>query len=78
MKEDKDLISVYSGTEASALLLKKRLEMIGISSMIKRDSKAGTWGAVADNIDLFIETADKREARPVIETFMHTDKVEKL
>lgn len=77
MRKD-DLRGVYSGTEASVLLLKGKLDMIGVSSVIKKDSKAGTWGSVAENIDLFIEPEDLKEAEPVIHQFMHREKVEKF
>ena len=76
--KDGELISVYSGNEASVLLLKGKLEMIGVSSVIKKDSTAGTWGIVAENIDLFIEPSDLTEAQPVINQFMHRTRVEKL
>jgi hypothetical protein len=46
--------------------------------VINKDSKAGTWGAVAENIDLYIEPMDLKEAEPVIHEFMHKEKVEKL
>ncbi len=73
-----NLRGVYSGTEASVLLLKGKLDMIGVSAVINKDSKAGTWGAVAENIDLYIEPMDLKEAEPVIHEFMHKEKVEKL
>lgn len=70
MKETENLVSVYTGTEASAILLKGHLERVGISSVIKRVSNAGTWGTVPDNIDLFVESEDRKEAEPVIEEFV--------
>lgn len=72
------LKGVYSGTEASVLLLKGKLDMIGVSSVINKDSKAGTWGSVAENIDLYIEPGDLKDAEPVIHEFMHNEKVEKF
>jgi len=38
MKTSNDLIKVYSGTEATVILIKSRLEETGISSIIKNDS----------------------------------------
>lgn len=78
MMENKDLVSVYSGTEASVLLLKGKLDRLGIASEIRKDSKAGYWGVVPDNIDLLIEKSDCSEAEPVIDDFLKSRKVEKL
>jgi hypothetical protein len=77
MKDNSSLISVYTGTEASAVLLKGKLEMTGISSEIRKESNAGYWGVVPDNIELFIEENDLKEAEPVIEDFIRSRRVEK-
>lgn len=78
MKDDSNLISVYTGTEASVTLLKGKLDLAGIVSVIRKESNAGTWGVVPDNIELFIEKADQKEAEPVINEFIHSRKVEKI
>lgn len=76
MKED-TLISIYSGNEASVHLLKGRLERVGISSEIRKESHAGYWGVVPDNIELFINSIDEEMAKPIIEEFTNTTKLEK-
>lgn len=78
MKDESSLISIYSGNEASVHLLKGKLEREGICSEIRKESQAGYWGVVPDNIELFINSSDKEIAKPVIDEFLQTDKVEKL
>ncbi|HLN55597.1 MAG TPA: hypothetical protein VK207_06380 [Bacteroidales bacterium] len=75
---EQQLVSVYSGTEASALLLKGQLERMGIAAEIRRESKAGTWGIVPDNIDLYIEPQNLKEAEAVIDEFVRNRHAEKL
>ncbi|HLN20980.1 MAG TPA: hypothetical protein VK213_07810 [Bacteroidales bacterium] len=70
MKANENLVPVYSGTEASALLLKGRLERLGIASEIRKESTSGTWGIVPDNIELYIEESLQGEAEPVIREFL--------
>lgn len=59
MKENSNLIRVYSGTELTVNLLKDELEKFGISSMIRNDFNsgvsAGFSGGVTSSIDLFIQ-----------------------
>lgn len=74
----KELESVYSGTEASVLLLKGKLDRMGIASQVKRDSNAGTWGAVPDKVDLYIEPSQKKEAEQIINAFIHNRHNEKF
>jgi hypothetical protein len=74
--EKDDLISIYTGTESSALLLKGKLEGAGISSIIRKASNAGTWGVVPDNIDLLVERSEKKEAEHLLDEFIR--KAEKL
>lgn len=75
---ERKLISVYCGTEASVLLLKGKLDMMGIGSEIRKDSYAGTWGVVPDNIELFIEPGNVKEVESVIEEFRQTRYNEKF
>jgi hypothetical protein len=78
MKEESDLISIYSGTQVSANLLKGWLEREGISAVIRKVSNAGTWGIVPDNIDLFVQPSDKQRAERIIDEFIRSNKAEKL
>lgn len=75
---EQQLVSVYSGTEASVLLLKGKLEMMGIASEIRKDSNAGTWGVVPDNIDLYIESEYRKAAEPIIEEFVNNKHIDKF
>lgn len=70
MIENDNLVAVYSGTEASVLLLKGRLERMGIASKVRKESKAGSWGIVPDNVELCIQKSLQREADPVINEFL--------
>ena len=74
MKNENDLIRVFSGTEISVNLLKDELESIGISAMIQNDFQsgitAGFFGGGTSAIDLFIQEADQKEAEPVINEFL--------
>jgi hypothetical protein len=78
MKDNNNLVSIYSGTESSVLLLKGRLDRQGIASEIRKDSKAGTWGIVPDNVELFIDPAQEKEAEPVINDFIRNRRVDRL
>lgn len=78
MPEKFDLISIYSGTEANVLLLKGRFDMVGIASHISRDSKAGSWGTIPDNIDLLVDRSHREEAEKIIHDFVHGRKVSKF
>ena len=73
MKENSNLIRVYSGTELTVNLLKDELESFGISSMIKNDFNsgvsAGFSGGVPSSIDLFIQELDLEKAEPIISEF---------
>jgi hypothetical protein len=62
------LIKVFSGSEASAILLKSRLENSGISSVIKNDSGDAFLGTVTPFVDLYVKEADFRKARLIVET----------
>jgi Putative prokaryotic signal transducing protein len=74
MKEKNKLIRVYSGTEVSVILLKGRLEEIGISAIIQNDYKsgidAGFVGGVQSAIDLYIQQFDYKKAESIISEFI--------
>jgi len=78
MKKNQELVSIYSGTEASVHLLKTRLDRMGISAEIRKDSNAGTWGIVPDNIELYIEPSNQKEAESIINEFIQRRKVDQL
>lgn len=75
---EQQLVSVYSGTEASVHLLKGKLDRQGIASEIRKESNAGTWGVVPDNVELYIEPGNMKEAEKVIDEFVRSKHIEKL
>jgi hypothetical protein len=78
MEERDRLIRVYTGSEVSVILLKGRLEEIGISALIQNDYKLGIdvgfVGGVSSAIDLFIKESDLKEAEPIINEFTRNSK----
>lgn len=77
MKENSNLIRVYSGTELTVNLLKDELEKFGISSMIQNDFNsgvsAGFSGGVPSSIDLFIQELDLGKAESILSEFRQTN-----
>lgn len=74
MKKTDSLIKVLTGDEASIILLKSRLEEIGISALIKNDSSSSFLGVVPPSIDLYIQEADLKVAKDVITEFTKRNK----
>ncbi len=64
-----NIVWIYTGTEASVLLLKARLEEAGITSLIKDDSSSAFLGVVPGVIDLYIEEKDVNAAKPIVDEF---------
>jgi hypothetical protein len=77
MKNGNDLIRVFTGSEVLVIILKERLEEVGISSLIKNDYQSGiTVGFVASvpsAIDLYIQESDLKEAEPIINEFIQNN-----
>lgn len=78
MKEKNKLIRVYTGTEVSVILLKGRLEEIGISSIIQNDYKSGIEvgfvGGVQSAVDLYVQQFDYKKAESIINEFIQNNK----
>jgi hypothetical protein len=78
MKEKNKLIRVYTGTEVTVILLKGRLEEIGISSIIQNDYKLGIEvgfvGGVQSAVDLYIQQSDYKKAEPLIDEINQKNK----
>lgn len=78
MKDENKLIRVYTGTELLVILLKGRLEEIGVTSMIQNDYKSGIEvgfvGGVQSAIDLYIQQSDFKKAEPIISEFIRKNK----
>ena len=66
MNKTNHLIKAISGPEASAILLKTRLEEIGISSIIKNDSGFAYLGVAPVVIELYIQESDYEKAQHII------------
>ena len=77
MKKGNNLIRVFTGTEVLVLLLKERLEEVGISALIKDDFQSGITvgfvGGVPSAIDLYIQESDLQEAEPIINEFVQNN-----
>ena len=77
MKDNSNLICVYSGTELTVNLLKEELDNFGISSMIQNDYNsgitAGFSGGVPSSVDLFIQEFDLEKAEPLLREFIDTN-----
>jgi hypothetical protein len=66
MEKADNLKKVFIGSEASAILLKARLEETGISSLIKNDSSLAYFGTDPVIVDLYIKEADIIKAGPLL------------
>ena len=66
MKKENNLVKVFVGTEASCLLLKVRLEKIGISALIKNDSSSAFLVTAPEVVDLYIQESDLGSAESLI------------
>lgn len=75
MKKEKELIKVFSGSEASSILLKNRLEEIGIEAIIKNDSPGAFFGVSPQIVDLYIEEGDFEKARSILQDFKKPGKL---
>jgi hypothetical protein len=73
MKEENNLIRIYTGTEVSVIHLKEELEEGGIDVLIQNDFQsgmsAGFVGGVPSSIDIYIKKTDIAKAEPIIEDF---------
>jgi hypothetical protein len=77
MKENDNIIRVYTGTEITVNLLKDELEKVGITGVIQNDFESGTSAGIAGNpsaIDLFIQESDLKKAKPILKDFLKINK----
>jgi hypothetical protein len=70
MERTDNLIKVFFGVEASALLLKGLLEEAGIPVLLKNDSASAFLGVLPQEFDLYIQEADFGDAEPLINDFI--------
>ena len=73
MEAKEDLIKIYTGVELSVILLKARLEEIGISSLVKNDFSDAWLGAAPTMSTLYIEKSDFEKAEPFVRDFINTN-----
>jgi hypothetical protein len=64
--EKENLVKIYGGPEASALLLKEILNEMGIESMIKNDSMDAFLGTSPESVDLYISGKDFEKTKDKI------------
>lgn len=73
MKNEDNLIRVFSGSEVSVILLKAKLEEAGVSAMIQNDFQsglsAGFAGSTPTGVDLYIREGDLALAEPILSEF---------
>jgi hypothetical protein len=74
MKENDNLIRVYTGSEVLVFMLKDRLEDTGISTSIQNDSHDNFLQGVTATIDLYIQQFDLKKAKPIIIEFIKKNK----
>ena len=67
MKKE-NLVKVFAGPESLVILLKSRLEEIGVESIIKNDSSDSFLGTAPQIVDLYISKKYLKKANPIIKT----------
>ena len=68
------LIKIFSGNEILALSLQKKIEEIGVSTVIRNNNQANVIPSIQSDkaVELFIQEIDFGKANPVIEEFRLT------
>jgi hypothetical protein len=69
MTSENNLVCIFTGSLVNVKYYKKRLEEIGISSLLKDEFSSGTivgMGGVPDSVDLFVEEENEARARMCI------------
>jgi len=69
MRKENELIKVFIGPEASAILLMKRLEETGIYAILKNDSSSAFLGTAPIVMDLYIRVKDLDRGKQLIDEF---------
>jgi hypothetical protein len=70
MKKTNNLINIFTGPEASVILLKGELEAIGISPLIKNDFSDAWLGVAPPSVTLYIQESDLSKAEQIIKEFL--------
>jgi hypothetical protein len=74
MEAKEDLVKIYTDVEASVILLKARLQEVGITSMYKNDFSDAWIGTAPSMFTLYIQKSDFVTAEPLIRDFINTNK----
>jgi hypothetical protein len=78
MKDKNELISVYTGSEVSVMLLKEYLAEVGVYSIIQDEFNSGAAAGFPVGspaaIDLFIQQSDRTKAEPIVRDFIQSEK----
>lgn len=72
MKENLNLVKVFTGTEVTVELLKRKLQEIGITGIIKNDFQSGIiagFGGGPFSIEYYIQETDLAKAEPILTEF---------
>jgi len=71
------MIRVFTGTEVTVIILKGKLEAIGISVLIRNNFQseiaAGFVGGVPSAVDVYIQEIDLKDAEPIINEFIQNN-----
>jgi hypothetical protein len=68
------LIKVYSGNEVTVNLLRGKLEIAGVSAIIRNDSYDSYLLVAPSTVDLYIQQSDYKKAEPIISEFIKKNK----
>jgi hypothetical protein len=68
------LIKVYSGNEVTVYLLRGKLEIAGVSAIIRNDSYDSYLLVAPSTVDLYIQQSDYKKAEPIISEFIKKNK----
>jgi hypothetical protein len=76
MKKENNLIKVFTGTEVSVILLKGKLEQIGIPAVIRNKYQSGVaasfYAGIPTAIDVYIQETDMNEVEPIIDNLYNS------
>jgi hypothetical protein len=75
MKEENKLMRIYSGNEVTVNLLKGKLEIAGISAIVRNDSFDSYLLTAPAAVDLYIQQSDYKKAEPIINEFTKKNKI---
>ena len=73
MKNDDDLVKIFTGSEIAVNLLKAELEKEGIPSLVRNDFQsgiaAGFVGGIPSVVELYVNGSDRKRAEVIARDF---------